>query len=209
MKKVFTIAILGAMLAACNSSEKLTSNNEGGKTTKKKVACADMHIDMGKAHLDWVKEKESVLQDDSKLVVLPKEYTVYSIGNGQLTTFFEAVKNNTDVQPLETVVPLPYGCIVFPVKERTDISLQMRKMYPNTTLLVGEKDGYELNLSFDGTKMSGRVKSATQQYDIMPMVANGYVYYMVYEKAQEMEANKEGAYKEIPKMKSHKIRYDR
>ncbi|MEZ5016812.1 MAG: hypothetical protein R2800_07155 [Flavipsychrobacter sp.] len=208
MKKIFTIAIAGVILSACNGAEKLTDNNKT-KATKKKVACADMPVGVGKEHLDWVKEKQSVLYDDTKVVVLPKVYKVYTLSKEQLNAFFLAVKNNKTTQPLETVVPLPYGCIVFPVEQRKDVSPKMLKMYPNTILAKGEKDGYELNLSFDGTKMSGQIRSATQQYDIMPMEANGNFYYVVYEKAQEMEANKEGVYKETPKMKSHKIRYDR
>lgn len=208
MKKNLAIVLAVIILSACKSTEKTASGNKE-KATKAKVACADMHIDMGKEHIDWVKAKPSVLQDDSKLIVLPKVYDVFSIDIVQMNSFFQAVKNNQTTEMLNTVVPLPYGCMIFAIKEQKDMPAPMRKLYPNTIVIKGEKNGYELQMAFDGIKMSGQAKSATQHFNIMPVEANGKYHYIIYEKAQEMEANKEGVYNGEQKMKSLKVRYDR
>ncbi len=179
------------------------------KIDKKKVACAKVHVDMGKPHIDWFKEKPVVLHDESKVVVLPKVYDVYSIDAQQVSTFFNKVKNNTKANPLQTVVPLPFGCMLFDVQPNKEVPAQVRERYPNTIVVKGAKDGYELQMAYDGEKLSGQVKSGTLVYNIMPVESKGKYYCIIYEKTQPLEANKKQMYNGPQELKSNKVRYDR
>ncbi|MCB0698379.1 MAG: hypothetical protein H6551_12450 [Chitinophagales bacterium] len=182
MKRLGSIVLIIVTLAACKGTDKMTSATDG-RTVKKKAACGNMHIDMGQPHLDWYEENASVFNNAKEVVVLPKEYKVYSIDSVQLARFFTAInRNNT----LSTVVPLPKpaDCRIFDMRNNLAPNF---KPQPNTGQAIGKSADQEMILIYTNGKIEGLIKWFELKYAINTVQANGRSYYIVYTK-QRMES---------------------
>ena len=173
MKRTGYFVLIALVLASCKSTDKVTSAT-GSKSQKKKVACGDMHVDMGQAHIDWYEENASVFNNVQEVVVLPKEYKVYAADSAQVANFFAAINDN---QTVSTVVPLPKpaDCRIFtmknnaPGKQSGDNSITARGKSADQQMIMIYKDG----------KIEGEVAWFELTYSINTVEANDKLYYIV------------------------------
>lgn len=164
----FSLAILGS----CKGTDKLS--NSDSKQVAKTVACSNVPIDLGKPHIDWYEEKKSVLANNNtdNVLVLPKEYEVYSISNTQVAQFFTAVK---DGEQLQMVVPLPYPseCKAFTMEQDTQGPTQQ---------LTNTERQYKLKVAYDGNIIGGYATVDEETYRLMPVENNDKWYCVIYKK---------------------------
>src|SRR6185312_13378640 len=112
IKWIFPVTMLATLSCKTNKYiTKTTATTENKPAKTKNIACAGM-IAPGTPHIDWIKEKQRVLNGTNTL--LPDNYDVYSIDSMQLFSFFIAV-NNSDTD-INTTIPLPDGCQLFYVR---------------------------------------------------------------------------------------------
>lgn len=175
MKKSITVAALGLlMLGACKVGDKVASNNT--KQMTRVASCGDIPIDLAKPHIDWYKESRSVLNTNStdNVMVLPKEYEVYSLNKTQIETFFAA---SAAGEQLNLVVPLAYpvGCKSFPMKNDGGTPQQLKSIDRQ----------YTLKVVYDGKALSGFAVVDDETYRIMPVQNNNAWYCVVYKQAKQ------------------------
>lgn len=195
MKRIAYILFIAGGFASCKGSDKISSaGNEQAEVTRKKPVCGKLHVDMNEPHLDWYEENSSVLNKSTELLVLPKDYKVYSVDSAQLNRFFKAIANNKTVK---TVVPLPKpaDCQLFTVKSHT--YMPTRKLMPNAITAKGLAKGQELVLGYDNGLLDGFVSWFEIDYQIITKYVQGKPYLIVYTK-QQLPAPAEEAKKKSP-----------
>lgn len=186
MKKAGIIVLITAALAACKGSETVTKNT--ADNSKKKVACADLHFDMGKPHIDWFEEKKSVFNNSEKILVLPKEYKVYSVDSAQVAEFFKYC--SMPGTKLESVVPLPKpaDCRLFTFQNNSNDGANIPA---GNAYTVGECLEQKMMLNY----VNGQMKGLVEWYGIMfellpivvPIVTHNKTYYILYQKQMPKE----------------------
>ena len=179
MRKIAYIVFLSLTIASCKSSSKSTSSANAQSTTeRKKMVCGDVHVDMKEPHLDWYAENNSVLSRSKEVLVLPKEYKVYSVDSTHLVEFIDAIKNNKSAK---TVLPLPQpaGCRLFTVtndtKEGTRLPSGMIKA-------AGKCMEQTAALNFYNNNLTIHVNWFDIEYELITKQIEGENYYIVYEK---------------------------
>lgn len=179
MRLTASIIALTIGLASCTGSSKVaTTNSNSAKAERKKMACADVHVEMSSTHLDWFTENSSILSKSDQVLVLPKAYKVYSIDSAQLSTFFKAVQKGETVN---TVVPLPAPAdcqlftIVNNVKKDTNTPGGMISA-------AGEGKGQKMTLSYYNGYLTGNINWFDIAYEIQTTTVNKQPYFIVYAK---------------------------
>lgn len=181
MKQIIYILVIAAGLASCNGSNKVSKvNGDKSDISRKKPVCGKLHVDMNEPHLDWYEEDNSVLTKSTELLVLPKEYKVYSIDTAQLNTFFNAIANK---QTVRTTVPLPKpaDCQLFVVRQH---NFKAAKSSATVTTAKGIANDQELALKYQQGNMEGYISWFDIDYQIITKFINGQPYFIVYTKQQ-------------------------
>lgn len=170
------------LLASCTGSNKTVAGKNDNHNPRKKMACADVHIDMNTPHLDWVIESNNVLNKADYVLVLPKEYYTYSIDSAQLVTFFRAVNNG---ETLKTVIPLPKpaGCQVFTVHNNLPESANIAGAFT----ITGDAMGQKLMAGYGNGNFVAQVNWFDINYEIMTVTVQGAPYFIVYAKQPPAE----------------------
>lgn len=202
--RIFLIAAIVLGLVSCKGSSKVTSAGQGQNTTeRKKLSCADVHVDMNTPHLDWFEESKSVLNQADEMLVLPKNYKVFSLDTAQLNTFFNAVQSGNTVI---TVLPLPTpaGCRLFTVSNNLK---EGAKIPPGMIMAVGESNGQKAALNFYRGNLTAHINWFDIPYEMMTVKAKGQPYVIVYEKMPpppDPRVNKEDSQPEIIELRYNK-----
>ncbi len=200
MKQTGIIVLIALTIASCRAGRE-TANSDIQQNNRK-VACADIHVDMGQAHIDWFEEKSNVLNKSKELIVLPKEYKVYSVDSTQIAEFFNKIHDQGAT--LSSVVPLPEpaGCRLFEFRNNIKEGATPPAGHIFTYGVCLEQK-MMLNCDRYGT-MHGFVEWYELLYEIMPVKANGTTYYVVYQKQKQQ---KETPQKQAPKGSDQLIEY--
>lgn len=178
MMRNVLIAALALGLASCKGSSKVTSARQDQNTAeRKKLACAQVHVDMNTPHIDWYEADKSILNSTGEILVLPKNYKIYGVDTTQLGSFFRAAQAGNTVI---TVLPLPSpaGCQLFIVnnpEERGKIPQGMIKA-------AGESNGQKATFNYYRENLTAHVNWFDIQYEMMTVKAKGLPYVIVYEK---------------------------
>lgn len=160
-------------VASCSGQKKVSAVSAAGS----KIACAQTEIPVAGAHIDWYRTPSEAL---AGVELLPSTYSVFTIAQGQLRTFFESTNNTAGI----TVIPLPSGCLRFALKRSGAMSEELQKKYPGMVSLNGtDEQGADARLDFDGTQMSGQVTQKGMVYLIQPVKKGSEVYYIIYKKS--------------------------
>lgn len=177
------ILVAAIALQGCKGSNTVTTTNGDTKREKIKLACGDMHVDPGKKHLDWKVENSSVFTQAKEVLVLPREYGLYSLDSTQMAEFFYALKNNQDLQ-LETVLPLPApaDCQMCTIRKFVKDGYQD---VGTTITATGDCGEQELRATYVNGVLNMRIKWYDLDYAVTPVTANGKTYYIVYTKAAD------------------------
>lgn len=202
----YLLLLLIVGLAACKGTNKVVSATEGTKDVKKKVACAGVHINEEQPHLDWFPENASVFNDSKEVVVLPKEYKIYSVSPVQMQAFFNALDSDP-TKELTTVIPLPKpaDCQVFTVRKH---EVAGSKPLPGVVLTMGKAKGQEMELDYKDGKMVAHVIWFGLTYEVYPVSNGSQTYYVVYEKQKVTNENNKPPVPE-QKVKLEELKYDR
>lgn len=201
MSRRYIAIALVALFASCKGSDTLSSDNNSKEPERKKLACADTHVDMNTPHIDWFEENNSILNKADELVVLPKNYQVYGADTAKMNAFFKAIKNG---QTVSTVIPLPKpaGCQVFKASNNVK---DHAKIPRGLTLALAEAQGQKAALSYNGQQLIGHIDWFGLPYEIKPIRANNKTYYIVYTKEiVEPTTNKNNATQSDIKMVEYK-----
>lgn len=180
MKGIILISGLAIGMVSCAGSSKVTKVKQEQKgTERRKLSCGDLHVDMNTPHLDWHEENRSVLNKTDEVLVLPKDYKVYSVDSAQLSSFFSAIQGNSVVT---TVLPLPApaGCRLFDVKNdvKKDAAVPV-----GMTIASGESNGQKMTMSFYRNNLIAHINWFDIKYEMMTVKAGGNPFIIVYEKA--------------------------
>ncbi|HEY9178478.1 MAG TPA: hypothetical protein VIN07_12340 [Flavipsychrobacter sp.] len=179
MTKGLLIAIIALGFASCKSGSKVTSAGQEQNTTgRKKLSCADIHVDMNTPHLDWFEENRSVLNKSGEVLVLPKNYKVFSLDTSQLSMFFSAVQTGNTVV---TVLPLPSpaDCQLFTVTSNLE---KGAKLPPGMVMAVGESNGQKAAFSYYRKDLTAHINWFDIKYEIMTVWVEKSPYAIIYEK---------------------------
>ncbi len=165
-------------LASCKGSSEVKSAPRDSNAERKKLACADVHVDMNTTHIDWYEENRSVLNASSEILVLPKNYRIYGVDTAQLRSFFAAVHAG---RTLATVLPLPSpaGCQLFTVSNNLNDNA---KIPPGMIMAEGESNSQKAALNYYRESLAAHIDWFDIQYEMMTVRANGLPYIIVYEK---------------------------
>lgn len=182
------ILVAAIALQGCKGSNTVTTTNGDAKREKVKLACGDMHVEPGKKHLDWKVENSSVFKKAKEVLVLPKEYDLFSIDSTQLAQFFYALKQNENLK-LSTIVPLPKpaGCKMFTVEKFKRNGYQDAA---NSITATGVSDGQVLNATYVDGILNMLIKWYDLEYAVTPVKAGSDTYYIVYTKTPLTEEQK-------------------
>lgn len=182
--KFSTIAFLAGVLAisSCKTGSKVANNTTEGNKAHKKLACADVHVDINTPHLDWMIENNSTLNKSlakmTNVIVLPKDYAAYSIDSAQLTNFFTAINQG---ERLQTSVPLPKpaGCQVFTlhnnIPEGTHVPGGM-------VAAVGDAMNQKLSASLYNGNLTAHINWFDIMYEVMTINTPDGDYIIIYAK---------------------------
>ncbi|MCB0697160.1 MAG: hypothetical protein KDC07_07330 [Chitinophagaceae bacterium] len=206
MKLKTFILILTLALASCKGSNKVvTTNNTGNSEIRKKIACGKEHVEMNKAHIDWFEANNSILNKSTEVLVLPKDYKVYSIDTSQATVFFNTVGSGATAT---TVIPLPSpaDCQVFTVKNNVKEGAHVTK---GATMAVGECKGQTMGISYYMGKVAANVNWFGIEYELKTMFIQGEPYVIVYSKMPPPENNNKNKDKAKTEPEVIEIRYDK
>ncbi len=179
MMRIVLMAAIVLGLASCKGSSRVTSARQDQNTTeRKKLACADVHVDMNTPHIDWYEENKSVLNASSEILVLPKNYRIYGVDTAQLRSFFGAVQSGNTVI---TVLPLPSpaDCQLFTVSNNLK---QGAKVTPGMIMAAGESNGQKAALNYYKENLTAHINWFDMKYEMMTIKAKGLTYIIVYEK---------------------------
>ena len=175
-----TAIVLIIVLASCQGSNKVVSANKDNTPERKKLACAQTHVDMNTPHIDWFEEESNVFNKAPEIIVLPKNYKVYSVDRSKLDTFFNTIKSR---QTVTTALPLPSpaGCQLFEVKNNLK---EGARIPPSLTMGLGIAQEQKAALSYNSYngEMVVHIDWFGLFYEISPVTANNKRYYIVYEK---------------------------
>lgn len=185
------------LLASCTGSSKTATTTGGKQADRKKAECSKLHVDMNQPHLDWYEADKDVLNKSNEILVLPKDYKVYTIDTAQLSTFFSTIDAG---QSLNTAMPLPApaGCQLFTVK--------LRQKRGTTVYATGESMGQQVNMSLNNGLLFGMVNWFDIEYEIRSQKILGQTYTLVYEK---MPPPPQDTTKPKPHIQLRELRYDK
>ena len=206
MRKIACIVFLSMAIASCKSSSKSTASENGQNTTeRKKMACSDVHVEMNEPHLDWYTENSSVLSRSKEVLVLPKDYKVYSGDSTHLADFFDAIKNN---KPAKTVLPLPQpaGCRLFTV---TNDIKEGNRLPTGMVMAAGESMGQKAAFNYYNNKLTIHVNWFDIEYELITIPIEGQNYYIVYEKMPPPENKNKDKNPEKSQLQLTEILYDK
>lgn len=176
--RVLLVISIALGLASCKGSSEVKTSARDNSTERKKLACAELHVDMNSTHIDWYEENKSILNASGEILVLPKNYRVYGADTAQLRSFFTAVHTG---QTVSTVLPLPSpaGCQLFTVnnnkKEGTKIPQGM-------VMAAGESNGQKAALNYYRESLTAHINWFDMKYEMMTVKVKGLPYVVVYEK---------------------------
>lgn len=177
MRALLLITIVLGLASCKGSSEIKTAGRDNG-SERKKLACADVHVDMNTTHIDWYEENKSVLNASSEILVLPKSYKIYGVDTSQLRSFFAAIESG---KTASTVLPLPSpaGCQLFTMSN----NLKDGEKIPHSMIMaMGESNGQKAALNYYRENLTAHINWFDLKYEIMTVKANGLPYMVVYEK---------------------------
>lgn len=181
MKRIVYILVAGLLLSSCTSVEKSTSTTDTNDVKRKKSACGNLHVDMEVPHLDWFEENKSILNKSKEVLVLPKDYKVYTIDTTQLHNFFEALENKQNVA---TVVPLPKpaACQLFKIKPYKDE--RTTSVVPDAITGIGEAQGQKMVIGYSKSKglIDAHIDWFEIAYKVTTVMIENRPYFIVYEK---------------------------
>lgn len=146
------------------------------------MACADVHVDMNTTHLDWIEENRSVFKNsgdgNQPLIVLPKEYKVYSLDSVQVQAFFTALNKGEN---LVTAIPLPSptGCQVFTITNNIPEGVRMPAGMVGG---MGEAMGQKMSISYYHGDVTAHISWFDLPYEISTIRSGGKPYLIVYTK---------------------------
>lgn len=204
MRKVYILALVALGWASCTGSNKVAKDDNGNNVTNRtKAACGNLHVDMDKPHIDWFETDKSVLSKSSEILVLPKEYKVYSVDTAQLNNFFAAIeKGQTVVSAFP--LPKPAECQLFTLKapKNKTPGLDM----PGAVTAQGECKGQKMNLTYHNGKAGAYVNWFDIKYRISTILIEGLPYLIIYEQ-QTPPPIQNGNKTSSPKIMQ--IRYDK
>jgi hypothetical protein len=178
MTKGLLVILTTLGLASCKGSSEVKTAARDNGTERKKLACADVHVDMNTAHIDWYEENKSVLNTSGEILVLPKNYKIYGVDTSQLRSFFNAVQAGNTVI---TVLPLPSpaDCQLFTVNNNLK---EGAKVPQGMIMAAGESNGQKAALNYYRENLTAHINWFDIQYEMMTVKANGLPYIVVYEK---------------------------
>lgn len=178
MKKVILAITLTLGLAACKGSSEVKNAVRDNGTERKKLACAEVHVDMNTTHIDWYEENKSVLNASSEILVLPKNYKIYGVDTSQLSSFFAAIQSGNTVS---TVLPLPTpaGCQLFTLNNNVKNGA---KIPQGMIIAAGECNGQKATFNYYRQSIAAHIDWFDIQYEMMTVRAKGLPYIVVYEK---------------------------
>ncbi len=179
MMRIVLIGAIALGLASCKGSSKVASARQDQNTTeRKKLSCADVHVDMNTPHLDWFEENKAVLNKANEVLVLPKNYKVFSLDTAQFNSFFNAVQSGNTVI---TVIPLPApaDCQLFTF---TNNMQKGAKLPQGMIMAVGESNGQKAALNYYRENLTAHINWFDMKFEMMTVKANGLPYVIVYEK---------------------------
>lgn len=178
MTKGILIATIALAMASCKGSSEVKSAVREHETERKKLACAQVHVDMNTPHLDWHEADKSILNSTGEILVLPKNYKIYGVDTAQLRSFFGAVQSGNTVI---TVLPLPSpaGCQLFTVSNNPE---EGAKIPPGMIMAAGECNGQKAAFNYYRENLTAHVNWFDIQYEMMTVKAKGLPYVIVYEK---------------------------
>lgn len=204
-RSVFILSVAIA-LASCKGSNKVATVDDSGNITRKKTACSKLHVDMNKPHLDWYEADKSILNKSNEILVLPKDYKVYTIDTAQAREFFSALQNG---QILNTAVPLPApaDCQLFTVKKHRFKNEQ--KNIAGAVMAKGDSKGQELVIGFYQNMIEANVNWFDIEYEIKAKKIQGIPYMIVYTKMPPPVQNTDQKAKERPQLKIVERKYDK
>lgn len=177
MRALLVIAVaLG--LASCKGSSEVKSAARDNGTERKKLACAEVHVDMNTTHIDWYEENKSVLNASSEILVLPKHYRIYGVDTAQLSSFFAAIKAG---KTITTVLPLPppADCQMFTVSNNLKDGA---KIPQGMIMAAGESNGQKVAMNYYRENLTAHIDWFDMKYEMMTVRAKGLPYIIVYEK---------------------------
>jgi len=206
MRLTISILTLAIGLASCSGSNKVTTAKEGGKSIeRKKMACGKVHVDMNEPHLDWFEENNSILSKADEILVLPKDYKVYTIESAQLNNFFSAIQNG---KTLSTVIPLPEpaDCQIFTVKNNLK---EGSRIPAGTTMGAGESNGQKMAISYYMGKLAANINWFDLQYEVTTVLIKGTPYILVYEKQLPPPGKTKSTNQEVTKPEFIEIQYNK
>lgn len=204
MKFLAGIVFIGLALSSCTAGNKTTSVKGGDNTGRKKMACADIHVDMNTPHLDWFREHTSVLNKADQVLVLPKDYEVYSIDSARLADVFSIINKGDKVA---TVIPLPQpaGCQLFTLHNNVPEGTYIRT---GATPAAGEAKGQQIIASYYNGQLSANINWFDIKFEIKPVTVQGKPYFIVYTQQPPAEnKNLDKSINTTPELQE--IRYDK
>lgn len=201
-----TILILGTALAlaSCAGSGKVAKvKQDQGVTERKKLSCADVHVPENTPHIDWYEENKSVLEKSDEMLVLPKNYKVYSLDSAQVVAFFNSIQGGSSVS---TVLPLPApaNCQLFSI---TYDRKEGAKLPPGLIVAAGEGQGQKAMLNWYRGNLTAHITWFGLQYEMMTITAAGEPYILVYEKMPPPPNPKKNNEENVPEI--IELRYDK
>jgi hypothetical protein len=201
MKRITGIGLiaLGLFSVSCSSTKKAATPAGNGAVTNANIACSDLQKEAGEPRLDWIIEKNSVL-DNLTTLAKPSSYKVYSLDTNQMRSFFKAYKDAADKQAvLKILLPLPepVGCRTYTLAESGVMPAKLKEKYPDIVSLKS-KDGTGVRLDYDGLKIRAQVTEGADVYVFTPVRNNGTTYYMVYKRSETGEKKEQFEQKLVP-----------
>lgn len=206
MRLTVSIIALTIGLVSCTGSSKVaTTGSNTTKAERKKMACADVHLEMSSTHLDWFAENSSILSKSDQVLVLPKAYKVYSIDSMQLSTFFNAIQKGETVN---TVIPLPApaDCQLFTINNNLKKDAAIPRGMISAT---GEAQGQKIALSYQNGYLTGYVNWFDIAYEIQTTTVNRQPYFIVYAKQPATENNNKNINPSDTRPEIIELKYDK
>lgn len=172
-----TVCIIMSLTACRGTNEATTNATDTNKVVRKKTACSKLHVDMNQPHLDWYETDKTILHKANEILVLPKDFKVYSIDTAQLNSFFNSIGNG---QTAVTAVPLPTPaeCQLFTVALN-----KQAKNTGNTIVAIGKAKEQDLFINYFNNNMKAIIDWFDIKYEITSVSVQGLPYFIVYEKA--------------------------
>lgn len=180
-----TAILITLVFASCKGSNEVTSNKSTDTPERKKLACAQTHVEMHTPHLDWFEESSNVLSKSTEILVLPKAYKVYSTDPLKANAFFTAIEKR---ETLSTVLPLPKPaeCQLFKVENNLK---EGARIPPGIVMTLGTAQEQKAAISYNknNKQLIAHINWFGLLYEILPVNIDNTTYYVVYEKQKPKE----------------------